>query len=89
MTVEAVTPATLSVAGLPQADLEMLKRHAEYGCLSLVCRSAQAGASLHIFLFKKTPRLHPAARHAARLLAAAASPITSTAPVRSGVICCV
>ena len=53
MTVEAVTPATLSVAGLPQADLEMLKRHADYGCLSLVCRSAQAALPFIFFSLRK------------------------------------
>ena len=53
ITVEAVTPATLSVAGLPEADLEMLKRHAEYGCLSLVCRSAQAALPFIFFSLRK------------------------------------
>jgi hypothetical protein len=41
MTVEAVTPATPSIRNLPDADLDMLKRHAEYGNLSLVCRTAE------------------------------------------------
>jgi hypothetical protein len=40
MRVEAVTPDTASIAGLPDGELETLKRHAEYGCLSLVCRTA-------------------------------------------------
>ena len=53
MTVEAVTPATLSVAGLPEADLEMLKRHAEYGCLSLVCRTAEAALPFIFFPLRK------------------------------------
>jgi hypothetical protein len=53
MTVEAVTPATLSVARLPEADLEMLKRHAEYGCLSLVCHSAQAVLPFIFFSLRK------------------------------------
>ena len=48
MSVEAVTSRTLSVAGLPDADLELLKRHADYGCLSLVCRSTEA---VHPFIF--------------------------------------
>jgi len=41
-TVEAVTGDTAGIAGLPDADLAMLRRHAEYGCLSLVCRTAEA-----------------------------------------------
>ena len=52
-TVEAVTPATLSVAGLPEADLEMLKRHAQYGCLSLVCRTAEAALPFIFFPLRK------------------------------------
>jgi hypothetical protein len=39
MTIEAVTADTLVVRGLPGGDLELLKRHAEYGCLSLVCHT--------------------------------------------------
>ena len=34
MTIEAVTPDTLSSRACRTTDLEMLKRHAEYGCLS-------------------------------------------------------
>ena len=47
--VEAVTPDTPEVVGLPEADLEMLKRHADYGGLSLVCHTAQ-GPLPFIFL---------------------------------------
>jgi hypothetical protein len=47
--VEAVTADTPDIAGLPDADLEMLKRHAEYGGLSLVCHTAE-GALPFIFL---------------------------------------
>jgi len=47
--VEAVAPVTPFVTGLPAADLEMLKRHAEYGCISLVCHTAE-GALPFIFL---------------------------------------
>jgi hypothetical protein len=39
MTVEAVAPDTLVVEGLPGDDLELLNRHADYGCLSLVCHT--------------------------------------------------
>src|ERR1700733_12607523 len=47
--VEAVAPDTPLIAGLPGADLDMLKRHAEYGGLSLVCHTAE-GALPFIFL---------------------------------------
>ena len=49
MTVEVVTPATPSIRSLPDADLDMLKRHAEYGNLSLVCRTVE-GALPFVFL---------------------------------------
>jgi hypothetical protein len=41
MKVEAVMPDTASIAGLVDDELAMLKRHASYGCLSLVCRTAE------------------------------------------------
>jgi hypothetical protein len=41
MTVEAVTPDTRSIWNLPDADLDMLKRNAEYGNLSFVCHTAE------------------------------------------------
>jgi hypothetical protein len=44
MTVETVTPDTKAVAGLAVGDVEMLTRHARYGCLSLVCRTANGEA---------------------------------------------
>jgi hypothetical protein len=47
--IEAVAPDTPLIAGLPGADLDMLKRHAEYGGLSLVCHTA-AGPLPFIFL---------------------------------------
>jgi hypothetical protein len=40
MHVEAVTPDTAAVAGLPDDELLLLTGHAGYGCLSLVCRTA-------------------------------------------------
>ena len=49
MPVEAVTPATPSIRNLPDADLDMLKRNAEYGNLSLVCHTAE-GALPFVFL---------------------------------------
>jgi hypothetical protein len=59
MTIEAIAPHTLDVKGLPCDDLELLRRHAEYGCLSLVCHTD--GNVLPFVFF-------PGARHAARLL---------------------
>jgi hypothetical protein len=40
MTIETVSPDTRAIEGLPVADVELLTRHARYGCLSLVCRAA-------------------------------------------------
>jgi hypothetical protein len=59
MTIEAVTAATTSVAGLPEADLEMLKRHAEYGCLALVCRTADAALPFVFFSLRKRRGIIP------------------------------
>ena len=44
MTVETVAPCARAIEGLPASEVELLARHAGYGCLSLLCRSA-AGAS--------------------------------------------
>ncbi|WP_213740797.1 acyl-CoA acyltransferase [Bradyrhizobium sp. dw_411] len=59
MTIEAVTAATASVEGLPDEDLEMLKRHAEYGCLALVCRTAQATLPFIFFPLRKRRGIIP------------------------------
>jgi hypothetical protein len=40
MTVEIISPDTSTIEGLPQSDVELLTRHAHYGCVSLVCRTA-------------------------------------------------
>jgi hypothetical protein len=40
MSVEIVSPDTSAIEGLPQSDVELLTRHAHYGCVSLVCRAA-------------------------------------------------
>jgi hypothetical protein len=53
MTIETVTPDTQSVAGLPDDDLELLKRHAEYGCLSLVCHAAENALPFVFFPLRK------------------------------------
>jgi hypothetical protein len=47
--IEAVAPDTPEIAGLPGTDLEMLRRHAGYGGLSLVCHTAD-GPLPFIFL---------------------------------------
>lgn len=41
MTIEPVTPDSKSIEGLSDAESAMLTRHAGYGCLSLVCRTAE------------------------------------------------
>jgi hypothetical protein len=53
MKVEKVTAKTVSVAGLPDADLEMLERDAAYGCLALVCRTADAALPFIFFSLRK------------------------------------
>jgi hypothetical protein len=59
ITIETVTPKTPSVAGLPAADIEMLKRHAEYGCLSLVCRTAETALPFIFFSLRKRRGIIP------------------------------
>ena len=59
MTVEAVTRDTALVAGLTDADLAMLKRHAEYGCLSLVCRTAEEALPFIFFSLRKRRGIIP------------------------------
>jgi hypothetical protein len=44
MTIETVSPDARAIEGLPVADVELLTRHARYGCLSLVCRTATGQA---------------------------------------------
>jgi hypothetical protein len=39
MTVEIVSPDAGRIEGLSDAEVELLTRHARYGCLSLVCRT--------------------------------------------------
>ncbi|MGH6704587.1 MAG: acyl-CoA acyltransferase, partial [Bradyrhizobium sp.] len=50
MTVETIAPDAGAVEGLAKADAELLTRHARYGCLSLVCRSAAGQAMPFILL---------------------------------------
>jgi hypothetical protein len=44
MTVETVSSDTRAVDGLPESEVALLARHADYGCLSLVCRTAEGDA---------------------------------------------
>lgn len=44
ISVETVSPDTHAIDGLSAADVELLSRHARYGCLSLVCRTAGGNA---------------------------------------------
>jgi hypothetical protein len=53
MTISAVGPDTPPIAGLPDADLDMLKRHADYGAVSLVCRSTEAVLPFIFFPLRK------------------------------------
>jgi hypothetical protein len=50
MTIEAISRDTRAIEGLPQTDVELLTRHARYGCLSLVCRTAADGPLPFILL---------------------------------------
>jgi hypothetical protein len=59
ISVEAVTQDTASIAGLPESDLAMLKRHAEYGCLSLVCRTADEPLPFIFFSLRKRRGIVP------------------------------
>ena len=44
MSVETITPETKAIEGLSETELEVLTRHARYGCLSLVCRALNGDA---------------------------------------------
>ena len=59
MRVEAVTPDTAAVAGLPDNELSMLRRHAGYGCLSLVCRTADQVLPFVFFPLRKRRGIIP------------------------------
>jgi hypothetical protein len=59
MTIKTITAATTSVAGLPDTDFEMLKRHAEYGCVALVCRTANATLPFIFFSLRKRRGIIP------------------------------
>ena len=59
MRVEAVTPETTAIAGLPDDELAMLKRHAGYGCVSLVCRMANKAVPFVFFPLRKRRGIIP------------------------------
>jgi hypothetical protein len=59
MRVEVVTKDTASIAGLPNDELAMLKRHAGYGCLSLVCRTAEENIPFIFFSLRKRRGIIP------------------------------
>jgi hypothetical protein len=59
MHVETVTPDTVSVAGLADDELAMLKRHAGYGCLSLVCRTTEEAVPFIFFPLRKRRGIIP------------------------------
>ena len=59
MRVEAITPDTTAVAGLPDDELLLLKRHAGYGCLSLVCRTADEVLPFVFFPLRKRRGIIP------------------------------
>jgi hypothetical protein len=50
ITVETIAPDARTIAGLSEADVELLTRHARYGCLSLVCRTPTGGPLPFILL---------------------------------------
>lgn len=53
VSVKAVTQDSASVIGLPDEELALLKRHAEYGCLSLVCSTAEEMLPFIFFSLRK------------------------------------
>jgi hypothetical protein len=59
MRVEAVTPDTAPIAGLSEDEAAMLKRHAGYGCLNLVCRTAQQAIPFIFFPLRKRRGIIP------------------------------
>jgi hypothetical protein len=59
MCVEAVTPDTAAVPGLPDDELSMLRRHAGYGCIGLVCRTADVVLPFVFFPLRKRRGIIP------------------------------
>jgi hypothetical protein len=44
LTVEIISPDARAIEGLPDPEVELLASQAQYGCLSLVCRTPNGGA---------------------------------------------
>ena len=59
MTIEAVDADTKFVSGSPEVDLEMLKRHAEYGCLSFLCHTTERALPFIFFPLPKRRGIIP------------------------------
>ena len=59
MTLEAVTEKTTGIAGLPDEELAMLRRHATYDCLSLVYRTADETLPFIFFSLRKRGGIIP------------------------------
>jgi hypothetical protein len=57
--VEAITRETPFIPGLSDQELAMLKRHSEYGCLSLVCRTAEEVLPFIFFSLRKRRGIIP------------------------------
>jgi hypothetical protein len=49
-TIETISADISAIEGLPGAEVELLTRHARYGCLSLVCRTPSGGPFPFILL---------------------------------------
>jgi hypothetical protein len=65
MTVETAAPDVSTIEGLSEAEVELLTRHAQYGCLSLVCRTTAGGSFPFILLPMRIRRgwIAPPAMH--------------------------
>jgi hypothetical protein len=59
MTVEAVAQDTPFITGLPDEELTILKRHAGYGCFSLICRNAEEVLPFIFFSLRKRRGIIP------------------------------
>jgi hypothetical protein len=49
ITIEIVSQHVRAIEGLPASETALLARHAGYGCVSLICRTADGGARPFIF----------------------------------------
>jgi hypothetical protein len=57
MHVEVVGRSVQEIAGLPEADVALLARHAAYGCLCLVCRAGDGRAFPFVLLPMRVGRI--------------------------------